>query len=476
MKEIRAFPVVMITTAEPLRAVSDIATAWADQAVVLVWDVSAGVQTFEDWQSLTGSPRRGGSDPLAPCRALNEANDDTVLIAIHYHLVLKSPPVIQALLDGAANWSGALRRLVIVAPPGTTVPPEIERYVVVLPHDLPDVVALTAIVEANAAANGLDLDSDEAAALGRLGRGLSAFEFVNALALSIAEHGAILPDEIAHQKQNLVRKNSVLEWSRTDWSFQDVGGLAVVKNFLRATARHDLARGTLMLGVPGVGKTMVAKALANEIGVPALQFEFSRVFGSLVGESEQKIHAALRVVEAMAPAILIVDEIEKGLAGVSSSHRSDGGTAARVGETFLTWLNDRPAGSGIYVVATCNDVSKLPPEFIRAERWDAMFFFDVPSAAERNDIARLYANKYDIPIDPRPDEAGWTGAEIASAYRVAAMLDTDAAAASQYIVPLSRTMREQIDALRDWANGRCVPASATAATGDGNGGLVRRVV
>ena len=116
----------------------------------------------------------------------------------------------------------------------------------------------------------------------------------------------------------------------------------------------------------------------------------------------------------------------------------------------------------MYVVATSNDINKLPPEFTRAERWDAIFFFDVPAAEEREEIAKLYARKFNVPLEPRPDEQGWTGAEIATAYRLAAMMNTTAKDAARFVVPLTRTMGEQIAALREWARGRCVPASVTA--------------
>ncbi len=454
--EVKAYPVILLQSAEPLKAVRDLAAAWRGKAEVKVWDALAGVRSYDDWNRGAGKAAR--TDPLTALTTLSEAAGATILVAIHLHAYLKNAQVIQALLDGVRVWGTGGQRLVIVAPVGTTVLPEISRYVVILDHDLPSEEALASIVEANAKANGVEMPQDEMARVARMGRGLTAFEFTNAIALSIATHSTVRPDDVMAQKAQLVRKNAALEFSRVPWTFADVGGVEKVKAFMRRTARNSLARGVLLLGVPGVGKTMLAKALANEVGLPALQLEFSRVFGSLVGESERKVHAALRVVEAMAPAILIIDEIEKGLAGVQSSHQSDGGTAARVGEAFLTWLNDRPA-DGVYVVATSNDIGKLPPEFTRAERWDAIFFFDVPTAGERATIARLYAKKYGIPLDPRPDVQGWTGAEIATAYRLAKMLGTDAQEAAAYVVPLTTTMAEGIDALRKWAQGRCIPAS-----------------
>jgi SpoVK/Ycf46/Vps4 family AAA+-type ATPase len=128
---------------------------------------------------------------------------------------------------------------------------------------------------------------------------------------------------------------------------------------------------------------------------------------------------------------------------------------------------------GVYVVATCNDIEKLPPEFIRAERWDAIWFFDLPASDERDEIARLYAAEYDVPLDPRPDESGWTGAEIKTAYRLAAVLNVTAKEAAQYVVPLANTMREKIQELRDWAAGRCVQASEPMARGAGTAETVK---
>lgn len=458
MNEIRAFPLINLQSSEPLRAIRDLATRWGERATVLVWDINAGVREYPQW-SQGANGRSGGGDPLGAVKALNEAPAPVILIALNYHFVLKSPQVIQALLDGCRAWSNDVRRFVIVTPPGVSLPSELERYVVVVDHDLPGVTELARLVRANAEANELEVSDEEVETIAHLGRGLTSYEFVNALALSIAETGGINRDAVANQKAQLVRKDAVLEWSRSDWKFADVGGLDRVKGFLKATCRHPLARGILCLGVPGVGKTMVAKALANEIGLPALQLQFSQVFGSLVGESEQRIHAALKVVEAMAPCVLIIDEIEKGLSGVQSSHRSDGGTASRVGESFLTWLNDRPADLGVYVVATCNDIDKLPPEFVRAERWDAIFFFDLPTQDERDEIAQIYAGEFEVDLDPRPDQSGWTGAEIKTAYRIAKMLSVPAAEAAGYVTPLNNTMREKIQALRDWAAGRCIPAS-----------------
>jgi SpoVK/Ycf46/Vps4 family AAA+-type ATPase len=196
--------------------------------------------------------------------------------------------------------------------------------------------------------------------------------------------------------------------------------------------------------------------LGKSLGVPTAAMDFGRMFGSLVGESEERIRAALDVVDSFSPCVLRIDEIEKGLSGIQSSGQTDGGTGSRVFGTFLNWLNDHK--SRVFVVATCNDISKMPPEFLRAERWDAIFFVDLPTEKEQETIFKLYRDQYKVKGTP-PDMSGWSGAEIKSLCRIAAMMGTDVTAARKYIMPLSQSMAEKIESLREWAGSRTIPAS-----------------
>jgi SpoVK/Ycf46/Vps4 family AAA+-type ATPase len=159
----------------------------------------------------------------------------------------------------------------------------------------------------------------------------------------------------------------------------------------------------------------------------------------------------------MAPSILFLDEVEKGLSGVASSAQTDGGVSARLFGTFLTWLNDHT--SDVFVIATCNDITKLPPEFSRAERFDG-YFFDLPDEAERRAIWTLYLAHFGLDTSQRlPSDTGWTGAEIRACCRLAALLDLPLVAAAENIVPVSRTAAENVERLRAWASGRCLDAS-----------------
>lgn len=213
-----------------------------------------------------------------------------------------------------------------------------------------------------------------------------------------------------------------------------------------------------MLGVPGTGKSAFARSLGAETGRPTLILDIGALLGSLVGQTEQNIRQALRVADAMAPAILFCDEIDKALAGVTGSGKGDSGVSARLFGTLLTWLNDRT--SDVYVVATCNDISRLPPEFARSERFDAVFFLDLPTAIERQAIWNLYLPQFELDTrQTRPTDEGWTGAEVRACCRLAALLDLPLVEAARYIVPVSATAAESVERLRSWASGRCLSAN-----------------
>jgi SpoVK/Ycf46/Vps4 family AAA+-type ATPase len=235
-------------------------------------------------------------------------------------------------------------------------------------------------------------------------------------------------------------------------------------------------RGILMLGVQGCGKSLCAKAVATQWQLPLLRFDMGRMFGSLVGSSEENVRRAIAVAESVAPAILWVDEIDKAFAGSQGSAASDGGTTARVFGTFLTWLSEKNAP--VFVVATANDISQLPPELLRKGRLDEIFFVDLPSRDERAEVFRIHlakrkreAARFDVEAlaDSSPD---FSGAEIEEAinsalydayYEKAELSTGHVLRALAQTVPLARTMDEQIGRLRSWAEGRARNASVPRA-------------
>jgi SpoVK/Ycf46/Vps4 family AAA+-type ATPase len=228
----------------------------------------------------------------------------------------------------------------------------------------------------------------------------------------------------------------------------------------------DPPRGVLLTGVPGCGKSLVAKTLANTWALPLVLLDPSRLYSKYIGESEQRLNAALSTVEAMAPAVLWIDEIEKGLA---SSGDADGGVSRRLLGTFLRWMQER--GGDVFMVATANDVSALPPELLRRGRFDEIFFVDLPGTDERAEILSVHLTKRER--DPQDFDLtrlvaaseGFSGAEletvvVGALYRALAadnaLTTADLMKELEATVPLSISRHEEIDALRAWADGRAV--------------------
>ena len=250
----------------------------------------------------------------------------------------------------------------------------------------------------------VDLDDQGRDRLLQAALGLTLGEAENVFAKIIVQGGRLSGEdvnEVFAEKQQIIRKSGLLEYYAASEDFSNVGGLAVLKDWLnkRAVAFTDEARafglpapkGILLLGVQGCGKSLCAKAVSRLWQLPLLRFDMGRMFGSFVGSSEENVRRAIAVAESVAPAILWVDEIDKAFAGSQSSGATDGGTTARVFGTFLTWLSEKNAP--VFVVATANDVSQLPPELLRKGRLDEIFYVDLPSEEERGEIFRIHLAK-----------------------------------------------------------------------------------
>jgi SpoVK/Ycf46/Vps4 family AAA+-type ATPase len=195
------------------------------------------------------------------------------------------------------------------------------------------------------------------------------------------------------------------------------------------------------------------------------------LMGSLVGQTEGNIRQALKIADAMAPCILFCDEIEKALSGVASSGMTDSGVSARLFGSLVTWLSDHE--SDVYFVGTCNDISKLPSEFSRAERFDGIWFLDLPSSAEKQKIWSIYTGLFNLPKQALPKDADWTGAEIRSCCRLAALLDVPLIEAAQCVIPVAATAAESVQRLRSWATGRCLDAAQGGIFGAGSTPVIK---
>jgi SpoVK/Ycf46/Vps4 family AAA+-type ATPase len=294
-------------------------------------------------------------------------------------------------------------------------------------------------------------------------------------------------DVVLSEKKQLIRRNGILEYIEEDETIDSVGGLTELKHWLqqRSNAFTERAReyglpqpkGMLILGVPGCGKSLIAKTTSRLWGLPLLRLDMGRVYdGSMVGRSEANLRNALKTAESISPAILFIDEIDKAFAGSTGSADSDGGTSSRIFGSFLTWMQEK--SSPVFVMATANRVERLPGEFLRKGRFDEIFFVDLPNAEERKEIFKIHLSKRrrDIvrfDLDQLANVCdGFSGAEIEQAL-VAAMYEAfaqdreftqlDIIASIKSTLPLSRTMSEQVTALRDWARQRARPAASSVA-------------
>ena len=311
-------------------------------------------------------------------------------------------------------------------------------------------------------------------------RGLTITEAERLVQREALRDGQISPADIPAlrtAKAELLNSDGILELVEADvGSLDEVGGLDGLKSWLRLRRRVllsddslpglDPPRGVLLTGVPGCGKSLVAKTLANTWGVPLVLLDPSRLYSKYIGESEQRLTSALSTVEAMAPAVLWIDEIEKGLA---SSGDADGGVSRRLLGTFLRWMQER--SGDVFMVATANDVSALPPELLRRGRFDEIFFVDLPGTDERAEILSVHLAKREW--DPQHFDIaglvaasdGFSGAEletvvVGALYRALAAEDAltteDLMKELAETVPLSVSRREDVAALRAWADGRAV--------------------
>jgi hypothetical protein len=383
-----------------------------------------------------------------------------------------STEVVQA-LDTAVTQGKQAGKIVVVLSPVVQVPVELERQFVVVEHDLPGRAQLEQIARSIATEPGELPEGDDLGLVLDAAAGLARMEAENAFSLSLVRHGRVVPETLWELKTGMLKKSGLLTLHRGGEKFADLGGLDALKAFSRKALAGGhrgsgvRPRGVLLLGVPGTGKSALAKALGNESGRPTLILDVGSLMGSLVGQTEERTRQALKIVDAMAPCVLFIDEIEKALSGVQSA--GDSGVSARMFGTFLGWLSDHE--SDVFVVATSNDVSKLPPEFSRAGRWDGTFFIDLPGRREKDMNWEMYSRRFGLGLDQhRPDDRDWTGAEIRSACRLSALLDVPLVEAAMNVVPVAVTAGESVEKLRNWASGRCLSADRPGLYTRGTGG------
>lgn len=428
------------------------------------WDIASGLAL--PGGAITDDTTR--NDPLAAIRAVNSLADGetpTLLVLANFHRFLGSAEIVQAMHRQIVAGKQSRVSLIVLSPI-VQIPTELEKQFVVVEHDLPSREQLIEIAEGIATeANEMPTGSDRDLILDAA-CGLTRMESENAFSLSLVRHGRITPDSVWELKSNTLKKSGLLNLQQSNDDFSSLGGLDSLKAFCKrsllrssGSSTKHLPRGVLLLGVPGTGKSAFAKGLGKETGRPTLVLDIGALMGSLVGATEQNIRQALKIADAMAPCILFIDELEKALSGAVGTGQSDSGVSSRLFGTLLSWMNDHT--SNVYVIATCNDISKLPPELTRAERFDGIVFLDLPGEKQKENIWSQYIEHFEIDAkQSRPDDKDWTGAEIRSCCRLAALLDVPLTQAATNVVPIATTAAESVQSLRTWASGRCLDAES----------------
>lgn len=402
-----------------------------------------------------------------------------ILKNFHRRDFLENTGILQAIQNSiAAGKAAAHPWCICVLSPVMAVPVEWDVDFVAVTHQLPGKEQLWSVAEGLAQPGELPKEPNTKSEMLEACAGMTLRGAENAFSLSIVKKKPFAPQVIWDLKAQALKKRGLVTLYEGDERFAQIGGLQNFKQFTtkllgkRTTNPLLYPKGLLLLGVPGSGKSQAVKCLGNETGRRVLSMDMGALRSKFQGETDQNMREALRLADAMQPCILFVDEIEKALSGTQSSGVTDGGTSARVFGTLLTWLNDHK--TDVFFVGTCNDISQLTecnPEFTRAERFDGIFFFDLPTAVERKAIWDIYLKLYSIDANPSANyttrqwsqllkmSEGWTGAEIKTACRLAAMLETTIELASVNVVPIVHTAENRIRDLRTWAEGRCLAAS-----------------
>ncbi len=482
------YALLLVVTPEEQRALQELeALAEEQRKPLYIWSTTAGVINSATPQRSDTSKR----DPLALLSAILDDRESGIWVLRDFHPFLRDHTVVRRLREAAFGLEASTKTIILLGPV-LKIPPELEKEITVVDFALPTAAQVDRLLEQIITASNqpnsiqVNLDRRQRGRLVQACLGLTAVEASNAVAKAIVQAGGRLDGDaieaVTAEKQQIIRKSGLLEFYASEERLNNVGGLDILKEWLRKRVRafSDEARafglpepkGILLVGVQGCGKSLVAKSVANSWRLPLLRLDVGRLFSSLVGSSEENLRTAIRVAESIAPVVLWVDEIEKGFSGVGSSNVSDAGTAARVFGSFITWLQEKQAP--VFVIATANIVSQLPPELVRKGRFDEIFFVDLPNAAERAEIWRIHLTKrnrdtsqFDLSTLAMASD-GLSGAEIEQAV-IAGLYEAfdknrplqmgDLLDVLQDTVPLSQMMQEEISALRAWARQRARPAS-----------------
>ncbi len=478
------YPIIYLETWEEARAEEILRAVACDLNVPLYeWAITTGMALAG------GAPMYNTQEPGQALATIHSISTDALFLLKDFHKYLDQDVVVRKLRDLTGEFARA-RRAIIISSPVVKIPIELEKDTVRFTLGLPSGPELEQLVTRAlrelAAKHRIvsQVAPPQLPAIVRSLSGLTLEEARRIFSQAVLESGrcdAGTVERIREAKSQFIKDQGVLEFLKVESGLDAVAGLASLKAWL-AKRRGALSpegerfgleppKGILIMGMPGCGKSLCAKAVAREWNMQLLRFDTSSLFEKYIGETEKNLRKSLQVAEAVAPAVLWIDEIEKMFPRGSLTSDADGGLSMRIFGSFLNWLQEKKAP--VFVAATSNDISSLPPEFLRKGRFDEIFFVDLPDAEERQSILAMHLQRRKQ--DPRQFDLaklaaaseGFTGAEIEqavtsalySAFSQKTPLSTDTLWNELHSTyPLSVTMKERLEALRAWAQERAVPA------------------
>lgn len=487
------YPVLYVVTHEENRLEKLlIETAKKQNKAFKTWSITRGLckldthsQEFKNIFSNSQSSTCKGVNLEPLFSHMQDSAEPAIFFCKDFSTFFDTPENVRQIKDLAHALKSSFKSL-IVCSPNIKIPTELEKEITLIDLPLPNHEELKELLKTvcevveSKKKSSVNLSAEELSTLALAAQGLTMEEAENVFSKAVIQDSSIHKDTVKHvinEKRQIIKKSGVLEFYPSDSSLSDVGGLSQLKKWLnfrkkvflgtgQREAELPIPKGVLLLGAPGSGKSLTAKAVASEWQLPLLKLDFGKIFSGYVGSSEENMRKSLRLAESISPVVLWVDEIEKGLAGGGNSS-SDGGVAARILGSFLTWMQEK--SERVFVVATANRIENLPPELLRKGRFDEIFFSDLPSSKVREEIFQIHLKKRKK--DPSNFEIaklaalteGFSGSEIEQvviealycAYHHNEEAKThDIEVAISETVPLSVTYKEDLEKLRNWCKSR----------------------
>jgi len=402
------FPILYINTFEEANA-EEIIKQVADRRTIATWSKARGYGEFStksgEWTVPTSKEMFENLNSVLNSKVSNIRDmNRSIFVIKDAHIELEDNDTIAAIKEIAVKISSGIDSCVIFISPVVKVPVELEKYITILETDYLGYNEICKIIKDFSEENGITLTDKLLEDMAIAFKGLSEFEIENILALAVADDGSLSRKDLGlifEQKKQMILKSGILEMIPLKESIDDIGGLENLKAWLKRKAKVitnmnsaekfgvDMPKGVLIAGVPGCGKSLCAKAAAKLFEVPLLRLDMGKLMGKYLGESEANLRKAINLAEAISPCVLWVDELEKAFAGIGG----DGGheVTTRLFGSFLTWMQEKT--SGAFVVATANDITKLPPELLRKGRFDEIFYVGLPKDDERSTIFKIHIGK-----------------------------------------------------------------------------------